>query len=237
MKKNKVDTALILAAGFGKRMLPLTSNTPKPLIKIKNKPLLQYCIDSLEKSGIKNILINVHYESEQITSYIKQLNRNVLISDETKKLLDTGGGIKKAFSLIKAKNILVMNSDVLWNNHSVKSIQFLLAKFNSNKMDSLLLTTKIENTSGYSGIGDFMKDKDDQLQRFSKNTSNKALVYCGIQIVNRRQFDNYRDTVFSTNKIWDKNIKQNKLYTVVTKMKFNHVGTMESVIKLNKLKK
>jgi len=237
MKNNNIDTALILAAGFGKRMLPLTSNTPKSLIKIKNKPLLQYCIDSLEKSGIKNILINVHYESEQITSYIKQLNRNVLISDETKKLLDTGGGIKKAFSLIKAKNILVMNSDVLWNNHSVKSIQFLLAKFNSNKMDSLLLTTKIENTSGYSGIGDFMKDKDDQLQRFSKNTSNKALVYCGIQIVNRRQFDNYRDTVFSTNKIWDKNIKQNKLYTVVTKMKFNHVGTMESVIKLNKLKK
>ena len=237
MKNNNIDTALILAAGFGKRMLPLTSNTPKSLIKIKNKPLLQYCIDSLEKSGIKNILINVHYESEQITSYIKQLNRNVLISDETKKLLDTGGGIKKAFSLIKAKNILVMNSDVLWNNHSVKAIQFLLAKFNSNKMDSLLLTTKIENTSGYSGIGDFMKDKDDQLQRFSKNTSNKALVYCGIQIVNRRQFDNYRDTVFSTNKIWDKNIKQNKLYTVVTKMKFNHVGTMESVIKLNKLKK
>ena len=234
MKKNKVDTALILAAGFGKRMLPLTSNTPKSLIKIKNKPLLQYCIDSLEKSGIKNILINVHYESEQITSYIKQLNRNFLISDETKKLLDTGGAIKKAFKLIKAKNMLVMNSDVMWNSHSVKSIQSLVDNFDFKKMDSLLLTTKIENTSGYSGAGDFIKNKNNQLQRFSKNTLNKPLVFCGLQIVNRRQFDVHRGNVFSTNKIWDQNIKQKKLYTFVTNKKFNHVGTKESVVELNK---
>jgi MurNAc alpha-1-phosphate uridylyltransferase len=167
-------------------------------------------------------------------NYVNQLDKNILISDETKKLLDTGGGIKKAFSLINTKNILVMNSDVLWNSHSVKSIQSLLDQFNSSKMDSLLLTTKIENTTGYAGAGDFIKNKDNQLQRFSKNTSNKALVYCGIQIVNRRQFDNYRDKVFSTNKIWDQNIKQNKLYTFVTNKKFNHVGTKESVIKLNK---
>ena len=234
MQNNSIDTALILAAGFGKRMLPLTSNTPKPLIKVKNKPLIRYCIDSLEKTGIKNILINVHYESKQIVDYINQLDKKILISDETKKLLDTGGGIKKAFSLIKDKNILVMNSDVLWNSHSVKSIQSLLDQFNSNKMDSLLLTTKIENTSGYSGVGDFIKNKDNQLQRFNKNTNIKPLVYCGIQIVNRRQFDSYRDTVFSTNKIWDQNIKQNKLYTFVTNKKFNHVGTKESVIRLNK---
>ena len=234
MKNNKIDTALILAAGFGKRMLPLTSNTPKPLIKVKNKPLIKYCIDSLERAGIENILINVHYESKQIVNYVNQLDKNILISDETKKLLDTGGGIKKAFSLIKDKNILVMNSDVLWNSHSVKSIKSLLYQFNSNKMDSLLLTTKIENTLGYSGVGDFIRNKDKQLQRFSKNTSKSSLVYCGIQIVNRIQFDNYHDKVFSVNKIWDQNIEQNKLYTFVTNKKFNHVGTKESVIRLNK---
>jgi hypothetical protein len=101
-------------------------------------------------------------------------------------------------------------------------------------MDSFLMTTKIKNTFGYSGNGDFIKNKKNQIERFDNNKTKIPLVYCGVQIVKRNQFDNYDSNVFSTNKIWDNNIKHKKLYTFMTNKKFNHVGTIESVIGLNK---
>jgi NDP-sugar pyrophosphorylase family protein len=115
-----------------------------------------------------------------------------------------------------------------------KTIQSLIDQFNPIIMDTLLLTTKIENTFGYTGKGDFIKNEYNQLQRFVTNTRNKPLIYCGIQIVNRRQFDDCHDMVFSSNKIWDQNIKHNSLYTFITRKKINHVGTKKSVMKLNK---
>ena len=108
MKNNKIDTALILAAGFGKRMLPLTSSTPKPLIKVKGKPLIDYCINNLKKIKINKIIINVHYESEQIINYINKLDQKILISDETKKLLNMEVRKKKASKLQKLKTLKLL---------------------------------------------------------------------------------------------------------------------------------
>ncbi len=234
MNKQKIDTALILAAGFGKRMLPLTSNKPKPLIEVKNKPLIGHCINSLKKIGIKNIIVNVHYKSQQIVDYVKKLDSNIIISNETKKILDTGGAIKQAFKLTKSKNLLVMNSDVFWDQYTSKSLRRLIDKFDPKIMDSFLMTTKIKNTFGYSGNGDFIKNVKNQIERFDNNSSKLPLVYCGVQIVNRNQYVNHKDDIFSANKIWDKNIKYKKLYTFMTNKKFNHVGTKKSVIRLNK---
>tara|TARA_B110000459_G_C16512647_1_gene448643 strand:+ start:315 stop:1019 length:705 start_codon:yes stop_codon:yes gene_type:complete len=234
MKNNNIDTALVLAAGFGRRMLPLTKNKPKPLIEVNNRALIDYCINSLKKSGIKKIIVNVHYQSEQIIHYLKKNNPEITISNESKKLLDTGGGIKKALSLVIAKNILVMNSDVLWNNYASRSINSLIAKFDDKNMDSLLLTTKLENADGYSGKGDFIKDSKNLLKRYSHDQLAEPLVYCGMQIINRKQYEKYNSDVFSANKIWDQNIAKKRLFTVVTTKKFNHVGTKDSVIRLNK---
>ena len=124
-----------------------------------------------EKIEIDDDYPKSHYESEQIINYINKLDQKIIISDETKKLLDTGGAIKKAFKITKAKNMIIMNSDVLWNSHSAKSIQSLIDKFNTKKMDSLLLTTSIENTAGYSGLGDFVKNKDNQFEHEKRNYS------------------------------------------------------------------
>ena len=234
MSKQNVNTGLILAAGFGKRMLPLTKDMPKPLIEVQNKPLIWHCIFSLKKAGIKNIIINVHYKSQQIVDYVKKLDSSIIISDESKKILDTGGAIKKAFRLTNSKTILVMNSDVFWDQYTSKSLKGLINKFDAKIMDSFLMTTKIKNTFGYSGNGDFIKNKKNQIERFDNNKAKVPLVYCGVQIVKRNQFDNYDSNVFSTNKIWDNNIKHKKLYTFMTNKKFNHVGTIESVIGLNK---
>ena len=234
MNKLKINTALILAAGFGKRMFPLTKDKPKPLIEVQDRPLIWHCIYNLKKIGIKNIIINVHFKSQQIIDYVKKLDSNIIISDESKKILDTGGAIKKALGLTKSKTILVMNSDVFWDRNTSKSLKGLIDKFDAKIMDSFLMTTKIKNTFGYSGNGDFMKKMKNQIERFDLNKSKQPLVYCGIQIVKRNQFDNYNNNVFSVNKIWDNNIKYKKLYTFVTNKKFNHVGTKESVIKLNK---
>ena len=234
MNKQKIDTALILAAGFGKRMLPLTSNKPKPLIEVKNKPLIGHCINSLKKIGIKNIIVNVHYKSQQIVDYVKKIDSNIIISNETKKILDTGGAIKQAFKLTKSKNLLVMNSDVFWDQYTSKSLRRLIDKFDPKIMDSFLMTTKIKNAFGYSGNGDFIKNIKNQIERFDNTSSKLPLVYCGVQIVNRNQYVNHKGNIFSANKIWDKNIKYKKLYTFMTNKKFKHVGTQKSVIRLNK---
>ena len=129
MSKQNVNTGLILAAGFGKRMLPLTKDMPKPLIEVQNKPLIWHCIYNLKKAGIKNIIINVHYKSQQIVDYVKKLDSSIIISDESKKILDTGGAIKKAFRLTTSKTILVMNSDVFWDQYTSKSLKGLINKF------------------------------------------------------------------------------------------------------------
>ena len=134
-----IKHAIILAAGLGKRMLPLTNELPKPMVKIKGKPIIKHLIDLLDQIGIEKICVNVHYKSELLSDYLESIkNKKILISDETDELLDTGGGIKKAFDLLEEDNSFVFNSDILWNDVHVEQLRNMSEKFNTKDMDALL---------------------------------------------------------------------------------------------------
>ena len=128
-----VKSGIILAAGFGKRMRNLTRENPKPLIEFRGKPLIQYSIDFLESLEVQEIIINVHYKSEQIIEFVKNLhNSKIKISDESSKILDTGGGVKKAMSLISGTKSIVINSDILWTNKQINSLKEMDYMFDEN---------------------------------------------------------------------------------------------------------
>ena len=228
-----IKNAIILAAGLGTRMRPLTNTCPKPLIIIRNKPLIKHCIEFLFSAGIEKICINVHYKSDMLIKYLSSLNeKRIVISDETDLLLDTGGGIKKAFGKLDCSNSFVLNSDIFWNIENKNILENMQKNFNEIKMDALLSLSNLSAAYGYSGFGDFCFKDDLYIQRFSKNQE-QPLVYSGLQIIKKDVFDHFTDQIFSVNDVWDYLIQTNKLSGIQNNNKFMHIGTPDMVRDIN----
>lgn len=229
----KIKSAIVLAAGLGKRMHPLTLEVPKPLVKVKGKPLLQYSIDLLEMINIQNIVVNVHYKSGQIIDFINNLNNpKIQISDETSKILDTGGGIKKAMELIDSSETIVINSDVLWEKDQAQILKKMINIFNPEIADALLCVTPLKNTKGYQGEGDFVFLKKQKICRYQSNDKN-PFVYCGLQIISHGVLNNVDEDVFSINELWNKSISSARLMGFKTDIDVTHLGTSEIVAQVN----
>ena len=221
----KIKSAIILAAGYGKRMQPITLEKPKPLIKIKGKPLIKYSIDLLELMNIDEIIINVHYKSDQIINFINSLgNSKIFISDETSKILDTGGGIKKAMKLIKNSSFFAINSDVLWDESQLDIMKEMSNEFDSSLADSLLCLTPIEYARGYNGSGDFILMENKKIRRY-KLKDNNPMVYCGAQIISKQAFDNCNKEVFSINNVWNQSISNDRLMGLKTEREISHLSS------------
>ena len=228
-----IKSAIILAAGFGKRMRHLTSEAPKPLISFKGKPLIQYSIDFLESLEVQEIIINVHYKSEKIKEFLKNLeNSKIKISDESSEILDTGGGIKKAMSLINGAESIVVNSDVLWNEKQISSLKGMDNMFDQNSCDALLCLSRIENTKGYKGEGDFIFLDDSKICRY-QNKDKNPFVYCGAQIISKNAFVNFEEDIFSINKIWNRSISNDRLLGYKSSNEIFHVGSIETLEQFN----
>ena len=226
-------SAIILAAGFGKRMRHLTREVPKPLISFKGKPLIQYSIDFLESLEVKEIIINVHYKSEKIKEFLKNLkNSKIKISDESSKILDTGGGIKKAMNLINGTESIVVNSDILWDEKQISSLKAMDSVFDRNSCDALLCLSSLENTKGYRGDGDFVFLDDDKICRYQKNDKN-SFVYCGAQIISKDAFVNFEEDIFSINKIWNRSISNGRLMGYKNSNEIFHIGSIETLDQFN----
>ena len=227
--KYKPFTAMILAAGFGKRMQPLTDNVPIPLIKINNVTLLQKSIDFFFNLGCKKIIINTHYKHSMIYDFINTnyKSSNIIISYE-KEILDTGGAVKNALPLLDDENILISNSDIFLTKENEKDIKKIILDFTPQDKCRLLL---IENDKAF-GIdnlfGDFILTND-LVRRWEKN--NKILFYSGIQMINLEIINNYNSKIFSFNSIWDLLIKNNSLYGNLMLSKLFFVGDLKGYIK------
>ena len=228
-----IKHAIILAAGLGKRMLPLTNELPKPMVKIKGKPIIKHLIDLLDQIGIEKICVNVHYKSELLSDYLESIkNKTILISDETDELLDTGGGIKKAFDLLEEDNSFVFNSDILWNDVHVGQLRNMSEKFSTKDMDALLGLSHINKLEGYDGLGDFCFTDSQIVERYKQGNEN-PYVYSGVQIIKKNLLNSISEAVFSVNIAWDIAIKLNTLYGFKLEHQIKHIGTTKMVEKVN----
>ena len=222
-----IKKAMILAAGFGKRIHPLTLKHPKPLLKIGNKTLLSNALKFLELLEIKQAVINVHYLGEQIVDYINrnQFNLSINVVKEKDKILDTGGGVLNAIQYFSNEPFLIINPDTIWNSHYLKELKLMEKLFFENKKNkcSLLVVNK-EKSFDKSFKGDFNL-KNNLISR--KSTDDLNCIYTGLQIIKPEVFSDLDAEVFSINKIWDMLIETNELHGIESHIDFLHVSTLD----------
>ena len=222
-----IKKAMILAAGFGKRIYPLTLKNPKPLLKIGNETLLSNALKFLELFGIKQAVINVHYLREQIVEYLdkSQFNLTINIVNEKDKILDTGGGVLNAIQHFSNEPFLIINPDTIWNSHYLEELKLMEKAFFENEKDkcSLLVVNK-KKSFDQSFKGDFSLENN-LINRKDKNNLN--YIYTGLQIIKPEVFFSLDTKIFSINKIWDKLIKSNELYGMESNIDFLHVSTLD----------
>jgi len=222
-----IKKAMILAAGFGKRIYPLTLKNPKPLLKIGNETLLSNALKFLELFGIKQAVINVHYLREQIVEYLdkSQFNLTINIVNEKDKILDTGGGVLNAIQHFSNEPFLIINPDTIWNSYYLEELKLMEKAFFENEKDkcSLLVVNK-KKSFDQSFKGDFSL-KNNLINRKDKNNMN--YIYTGLQIIKPEVFSGLDTKIFSINKIWDKLIESYELYGMESNIDFLHVSTLD----------
>lgn len=226
-----INTAIILCAGYGKRLNPVTLKTPKPLIKLKNKPLLSNAIDLVLSVGIKKIKINTFYLSNQIKNFISNSPyKNIVeVINDGKEILDTGGGIKNLIKKNNEKNFFILNPDTLWTPNYKKTIIQMTNYFEQNNLSNLLMVVKKKKCFDKRFKGDFIM-KDNKL---SKNNNNQ-FVFTGFQIINRKILEKVKEKKFSMNKVWNEQMINSCLYGYESKKKFIHLTDIKIYKKLLK---
>ena len=220
-------SAMILAAGYGKRMLSLTNDIPKPLIKVHNVSLLKNCIDFLFKIGCKKIIINTHYKHVLISDFINKFYStfNIKISYE-ENILDTAGGVKNAMKLFDEENILVTNCDIFWKEKNEKDVINLISNYNLKDECRLLLVEKEKARGMTNKTGDFSLNKN-KVKRWQPK--DKVVYYSGLQMIALNIFKDINLIRFSFNKVWDFQIKKKKLYGNLMSSNLYHVGNIKGL--------
>ncbi len=227
----KIKTALILCAGFGKRLNPLTLKTPKPLININDTTLLQNTINLLEKLDIQNIKINTYYLQDQIVDFVlkNKMKFKIEIIKDGDKILDTGGGI---FNLIKSSNeddFIIFNPDTVWNSSYVEVIKNMIDFYYNKNLNNLLMVVNKNKSFDERFIGDF-ELKENKLLKQEQNN----FIYTGCQIINKNLFKNIKDISFSILNIWNQQIKKEMLFGYESNENFVHITDLEIYKRLTK---
>jgi len=227
----KINTALILCAGFGKRLNPITIKTPKPLLIIKDLTLLDHCINLIVKLEVKKILINSFYLKEQINEFVKNQNYNIEIEviEDGESILDTGGGILNLIDKSDEENFLIFNPDTIWNNNYATEINQMINLYFNQKLKNILLLVKKDLSFDKSLLGDF------GLENNLINKIDKKYIYTGCQILNKVIFKNKKITNFSITEIWADLIKEKHMNGFESTLKFYHVTNLDIFKKLKDL--
>jgi MurNAc alpha-1-phosphate uridylyltransferase len=220
---------MVLAAGLGQRMRPLTLTLPKPLVRIGGRAMLDHALDRLDEAGIETAVVNVHHLAELVERHLQgRLRPNIVISDERALLLETGGGVKKALPLIGPAPFLALNSDSLWVEGKRSNIAGLIAAWDAERMDLLLLLASRETSLGYEGRGDFAMDPDGLLRRREEGEV-CPFVYAGVAILKPELFGRTPDGPFSLNLLFDRAIAAGRLHGLPLDGQWLHVGTPDSI--------
>jgi len=221
---------MVMAAGLGKRMRPLTATKPKPLIEVAGKPLLDHVLDKLRAAGVRNVVVNVHYLADALEAHLanRAQDLNVTISDERPLLLETGGGLMQARDLIGCDPFFAVNSDNLWVDGPADTLRLLASHWDSAKMDALLLLVPLARARNHRGMGDFHMDRQGRLRR--RQRSHVApFVYTGVQIISKSLLIDAPAGAFSTNLFWDRAIEAGRCFGAVHQGLWFDVGTPEAI--------
>ena len=221
--------AMVLAAGKGARMRPLTDKVPKPLVAVGGKPLLDHVLNRLAEAGVETAVVNVHYLADQIEHYlIGWQTPRIVISDERDALLDTGGGVVKALPVLGAAPFFHVNADTIWIDGVKPNLLQLAATFDAGRMDALLLLAVTSGSVGYAGRGDFTMAPDGRLAR-RREREVVPFVYAGVAILNPALFSTAPPGAFSLNLLFDRAIEAGRLYGLRLDGVWMHVGTPEAI--------
>jgi MurNAc alpha-1-phosphate uridylyltransferase len=228
----RINTAFILCAGFGKRLNPLTLNTPKPLIKFNNIAVLETCINLIESLGIQQIIINTFYLKDQIQSFInnKKFRSKISIVEDGDVILDTGGGINNMMKYTNEENILIFNPDTIWDTNYANEIIEMEKLYFSKQLKNILLLVKKELSFDKNLSGDF-----DLIDNLIIKNDDRKFIYTGCQIMNKKLLSDYKDKNFPISNVWNDLIIKKELYGFETTKEFYHLTDLKTFKKLQDL--
>lgn len=228
----KINTAIILCGGFGKRLNPITLKTPKPLIELKNITMLENCINTIIDLKIKKVLINIFHLGEQISNFIKEKKFpiDIEIIKDGDKILNTGGGILNMMNCSQDENFLIFNPDTLWKKNYVSEIDKMESYYFQNNLDNILLVVNKRLSFDQKLKGDF-----NMIDNILKKDDDKNFIYIGCQILNKNLFQQYKVESFPINEIWNSLLIQEKLNGLESLNKFYHLTNLETFKKLEDL--
>lgn len=223
-------SAMVLAAGLGRRMRPLTATRPKPLVEVAGRALLDRALDTLKAGGVAHVVVNVHYMADRIEAHLaaRPTGLDITVSDERALLLETGGGITRALPLIEADPFLSINADNIWIDGPIGAVRLLAERWNRAEMDALLLMIPQSRANCHSGPGDFHMDPVGRLRRRGPGRV-APFVYTGLQMLSKSLFDGVAVEPFSMNRLWDRAAAKGRLYGVVHQGLWFDVGTAAAV--------
>lgn len=222
-------TAMVMAAGLGKRMRPLTATRPKPLVELAGKPMIDHVFDRLRAAGVKKAVVNVHYLADAMEGHLQTVEGlDIVVSDERDRLMETGGGLVKALPMIDSDPFLSLNSDNFWIDGPSDTLKLLARHWDAKKMDALLLLVPHARAFNHSGKGDFHMDRQGRLKRRGRSKI-APYVFTGIQMLSKKLISDTPEGPFSTNILWDRAIEAGRCYGVVHQGLWFDVGKPQSI--------
>ena len=224
------DTAMVMAAGLGKRMRPLPVSRPKPVVELAGKPLIDHVLDRLRAAGVSKLVVNVHYLADSLEAHLATKSKDfaITISDERELLLETGGGLVQAAPMIDCDPFLVVNSDNYWIDGPADSLRLLASHWDEARMDALLLLIPHARASNNNGVGDFHMDAAGRLRRRGPGRV-APFVFTGVQIVSKRLLRDAPEGAFSTNFFWDRAIEEGRCFGAVHQGLWFDVGSPPAI--------
>lgn len=222
-------TAMVMAAGLGKRMRPLTATRPKPLVELAGKPMIEHVFDRLRAAGVEKAVVNVHYLADALEGHLESVQGiEVAVSDEREQLLETGGGLVKALPLIEGDPFLACNSDNFWIDGPADTLRLLASHWDDDAMDALLLLVPHARAFNHAGKGDFHMDRRGRLRRRARGKV-APYVFTGIQMLSKRLIKDTPEGPFSTNILWDRAIEEGRCFGAVHQGLWFDVGRPQSI--------
>jgi len=225
----QIRKAMVMGAGHGTRMAPLTDDKPKPLVPFMGRPLIDHVLARLDAAGVGDVVVNVHAHADLLEAHLKKVSSpKILISDERAELLDTGGGVKKARPLLGDDPVFTFNSDSVWIEGRRPTLTRMMEVWDPERMDALLMIASATNTIGEVRRGDFTMEPDASLVRRQEQTV-APFMYAGVQIIKPALFDEGPEGPFSTNLMWDNAMERGRLFGLRMEATWMHVGTPEDL--------